>query len=157
LLVFVVPFWLAIGTIVANADQIIGFGQSLATMGVPPPPSWLGDIPLVGNNAVKAWQNIADAGVHGLLPKLSSYAGVITQWFIAAVGGFGLVLVQFLLTVVVSAIMYATGEQGAAAVIRFGRRLAGSRGEQSVRLAAQAIRGVALGVVVTALVQTTIG
>jgi predicted PurR-regulated permease PerM len=39
-------------------------------------------------------------------------------------------------------------------VIRFGRRLAGDRGESVVLLAGQAIRAVALGVVVTALVQS---
>jgi len=65
--------------------------------------------------------------------------------------------VQFLLTVAVSAIMFASGEGAAAAVIRFGRRLAGDRGEQAVRLAGAAIRGVALGVVVTAFIQTAIG
>jgi predicted PurR-regulated permease PerM len=53
--------------------------------------------------------------------------------------------------------MYARGELAAAAAIHFGVRLAGERGEQSVRLAAQAIRGVALGVVVTAFVQSAIG
>jgi predicted PurR-regulated permease PerM len=41
-------------------------------------------------------------------------------------------------------------------VIRFGRRLASDRGERVVMLAGQAIRAVALGVVVTALVQTTL-
>ena len=41
--------------------------------------------------------------------------------------------------------------------MRFGQRLAGAHGEHSVRLAAQAIRGVALGVVVTALVQSVLG
>ena len=40
---------------------------------------------------------------------------------------------------------------------RFGRRLAGERGENSVILAGQAIRGVALGVGVTAIVQTVLG
>src|SRR5262249_60533852 len=39
----------------------------------------------------------------------------------------------------------------------FGRRLAGERGEQSVRLAGQAIRSVALGVVVTAVGQSVLG
>jgi predicted PurR-regulated permease PerM len=46
---------------------------------------------------------------------------------------------------------------GIGAALRFGVRLAGARGEQSVRLAARAIRGVALGVVVTALIQASIG
>jgi predicted PurR-regulated permease PerM len=38
--------------------------------------------------------------------------------------------------------------------VRFGRRLAGQGGENAVVLASQTIRGVALGVVVTALAQT---
>jgi predicted PurR-regulated permease PerM len=39
----------------------------------------------------------------------------------------------------------------------FGRRLAGVRGEEVVTLGGQAIRGVALGVVVTALAQSILG
>jgi predicted PurR-regulated permease PerM len=41
-------------------------------------------------------------------------------------------------------------------VRRFALRLAGSRGEAAVRLAAQAIRGVALGVVLTAIIQSAV-
>ena len=60
-------------------------------------------------------------------------------------------------TVVVSAILYANGEDAAQWVRRFGRRLAGERGDRVVLLAGQAIRGVAIGVVVTALVQSLLG
>jgi predicted PurR-regulated permease PerM len=157
LVVFVVPLWLAIGTIVANSGRIVSWAGSVASLGVPPPPSWLGDLPLVGPWAAQVWQDIGDAGIRELLQKVRPYAGTLTQWFIAAVGGFGMVLVQFLLTVAIAAIMYAKGERAAAWAIRFGIRLAGERGQQSVRLAGQAIRGVALGVVVTAFVQTAIG
>jgi predicted PurR-regulated permease PerM len=66
-------------------------------------------------------------------------------------------LIQFLLVVIVAAILYASGETAARMVLRFGRRLAGERGENSVILAGQAIRGVALGVGVTAIVQTVLG
>ena len=72
-------------------------------------------------------------------------------------GGFGFMLLQFLLVVVLSAILYASGEAGASMVLRFGRRLAGERGENSIILAGQAIRGVALGVGVTAIVQSVLG
>jgi len=68
-----------------------------------------------------------------------------------------MVFVQFLLTIVIAAIMYANGERAAAGVRSFGRRLAGPRGEDSFRLAGQAIRGVALGVVVTAIAQSVAG
>jgi predicted PurR-regulated permease PerM len=67
------------------------------------------------------------------------------------------VLVQFVLIVILSAVLYAGGESWAAWVRRFGRRLADEQGERMVVLAGQAIRGVALGVVVTALVQSVLG
>ena len=53
--------------------------------------------------------------------------------------------------------MYVGGERAAAAAQRFGHRLAGERGKQSVLLAGQAIRSVALGVVVTAVAQSVLG
>ena len=68
-----------------------------------------------------------------------------------------MVFVEFLLTVVFAAILYAHGEQAAVWVRRFGRRLGGESGDAAVLLSAQAIRGVALGVVVTALVQALLG
>jgi len=64
---------------------------------------------------------------------------------------------QFLLVVAIAAVMYARGEFAAAALIRFGRRLGGGRGETAVLLAGQAIRSVALGVVVTAIAQSVLG
>jgi predicted PurR-regulated permease PerM len=63
---------------------------------------------------------------------------------------------HFLLTTALAAIMYSGGEQAAAFAIRFGRKLGGDRGELAVRLAGQAIRSVALGVVVTAVAQSVI-
>jgi predicted PurR-regulated permease PerM len=157
LILFVIPFWFAIGTIVEHSSEIVGFAESVTTMQMPPPPAWLADVPLVGGRAAQAWQNATDAGVPAILQKVRPYTSMITDWFVGAVGSFGMVIVQFLLTVAVSAIMFASGERAAATVIRFGRRLAGERGEVVVRLAGAAIRSVALGVVVTAFIQTAIG
>jgi predicted PurR-regulated permease PerM len=72
-------------------------------------------------------------------------------------GSIAAMLLQFLLTVIIAAIMYANGETAAAGIQRFARRLAGSRGEETAVLAAKAIKGVALGIVVTALIQTALG
>ena len=157
LLVLVVPLSLAIGTIVSNADTIAGWAKSLATFKVPLPPEWLGKLPVVGGKAVLAWEQVAAAGIEELVAKAAPYAGSATRWFVAEVGSFGMVFVQFLLTIVIAAIMYVNGERAAGGVRRFGRRLAGPRGEDSIRLAGQAIRGVALGVVVTALAQSVAG
>ncbi len=64
--------------------------------------------------------------------------------------------VHFLLTVAVSAILYSNGETAAKGILMFAHRIGGERGEKSIRLAGQAVRGVALGVVVTALVESIV-
>jgi predicted PurR-regulated permease PerM len=157
LLVFVVPFWLAITTIIDNFDRIVEWGTSLGSFKLPLPPEWLATIPLFGERAAQFWESVAASGVEPLVAKAAPYAGDAATWFVAALGSLGIVFVQFLLTVVIAAIMYAGGERAAAAARRFGYRLAGERGEQSVLLAGQAIRSVALGVVVTAIAQSVLG
>jgi len=157
LLVFVVPLTLAVGTIVANADEIVARLKSIADFRMPAPPDWMANLPFIGAKVVLAWEQAAASGVEGLLARLTPYAGSVTTWFVSEAGDVGVLLVQFLLTLVLAALMYASGEAAALSVGRFGRRLAGERGENAVRLAGQAIRGVALGVVVTAVVQSALG
>jgi len=157
LLLLVLPFSAAIGTIVANAGAITDWSKTLSQFQLPPPPSWLAGLPVIGSRALELWQEVAAQDVEALIAKLSPYAVVVTKWFIAEIGGFGAVFLQFLLTVVISAILYSQGEGAADWVRRFGARLAGATGERVVLLSARAIRGVALGVVVTALVQSLIG
>jgi predicted PurR-regulated permease PerM len=153
----VAPLWLSIDTIVSNADRITNWVKSLSTFEVPPPPAWLGAVPLFGKNLVAAWDKVAVAEIHDFTQKLAPYAGNAIRWFITKVGGFGVLVLQFLLTVVFAALLYAKGEHVASWIKRFGHRLAGPRGEASIRLAGQAVRGVALGVVVTALAQSVFG
>jgi len=156
-LVFVVPLALAISTIVLNADEIVVLVKAIADFRMPTPPQWIADLPFVGAKVVIAWEQAAAAGVEGLLAKLLPYAGSATKWFVAEAGNVGFLLVQFLLTLALAALIYARGEAAALEVARFGRRLAGASGENAVQLAGQAIRGVALGVVVTAVVQAALG
>ncbi len=155
--ILVVPFSLAIGTIVANVETIVGWARSLATFKMPPPPAWLGKLPLVGAKTVQAWEQVTAAGIEGLAARAAPYAGDAARWFVAEVGSFGIVLFQFILIVVFSAILYARGERVATGFVRFARRLAGSHGENALHLAGQAIRCVALGVVVTAIAQSVLG
>ncbi|MCU0588556.1 MAG: AI-2E family transporter YdiK [Syntrophobacteraceae bacterium] len=157
LCVLVVPLWLAIDTIVSNADFIVNWVKSLSTFEIPPPPAWIAKLPFLGSDLALAWEKAAREGIQEFVAKLAPFGGSAVRWFITEVGGFGFLVVQFLLTVVFAALLYARGEHVASRVRRFGRRLAGDRGEHSIQLAGQAVRGVALGVVVTALAQSILG
>ncbi len=120
-------------------------------------PEWLGNLPLIGEKAMDIWEKIAAVGIQEIAAKITPYVGGSIKWFIAQIGGFGMLLVEFLLTVILAAILYAKGEASASRVMRFGHRMAGPRGENAVSLAGQAVRGVALGIVVTALAQSVLG
>jgi len=154
LLLFVVPLTLAIITIVDNAEEMVGWAKLASTWHLPDkPPAWVVALPGVGGLIERAWDQATALGLRDLLQRLTPYAGNLTRWFVGQLGSVGFLLVQFLVTVVIAAVMYATGEEAAALVRRFARRLGGERGDAVVVLAAGAIRGVALGVGVTALVQ----
>jgi predicted PurR-regulated permease PerM len=155
LLVLVVPLVLAVVTIVDHAEEMVAWLKAIAAAGIPSPPNWLEQVPLAGERIAREWRQLAATPSEDLVKRATPYARQAVQWFAAQAGGFGLMLLQFLLIVVITAVLYSMGETAARGVRRFARRLAEDRGESSVVLAGQAIRAVALGVVVTALAQST--
>ncbi len=156
LLIFVVPLLLAIQALVGNIDVITEWLSLLPTMSIPPPPDWVSSVPLIGAKVAERWAEVAAAGTSEVLTRLQPFLDDIAKWLASVAGGVGVLGFEFLLTVVIAAIMYAQGEAARDGLVRFGRRLAGERGESVITLAGQAIRAVALGVVVTALVQTVL-
>lgn len=156
LLIVFVPLTLAIFTILDNAEDIAARTRSLAALAISPPPEWLERIPLVGGRISAKWQEFAALSPEERSAMAAPYAKEALQWFLAQAGSIAAMLLQFLLTVIISAIMYAGGEKAAAGVLAFAGRLAGQRGEEVAVLAEKAIRSVALGIVLTALIQTAV-
>jgi len=157
LLVFVIPFSLAIGTVIANADLVVDWAKSIGTVTLPAPPDWLQALPLVGGKASALWRDLAASGPEELARKVAPYAQDVARWFLGQLGSFGMISAQFLLTVIIAAILFASGETAVMGIHRFGQRLAGPQGDHAVRIAGQAIRGVALGVIVVAIGQAVLG
>jgi predicted PurR-regulated permease PerM len=156
LLVLIVPLYLAVASIVEHSGEIVALVKSIPTRTLPPPPDWVDSLPLVGEKIAAGWREIAAGGAGGLAAYTYPYALQIGQWLASQAGNLGIMFVHFLLTIALSSILYFGGESAASGVRRFFRRLAGERGEQAAHLAAQAIRAVALGVVVTALAQAAL-
>ncbi len=157
LVLFVVPFWLAVTTILAHVDSLVGLVHAAVAYRIPPPPTWVTTLPLIGDKATELWGKVQGDGLGMVLPKTTPYAGAVAQWFLGSIGSFGRLLLQFLITTIIVAIMSTHGEAGADIASRFGHRLAGDRGQQMVVLAGRAIRAVALGVMLTSLVDAVVG
>ncbi len=157
LAVFVVPLLVAVGTFVANLDRMSAWVQSMIAAGIPGPPSWTARVPLVGAKIAVvvggAGRDVTGGPAGSVSPRIARRSCAGSARPSAAVGG---TLVQLLLMVVLSAVLYSTGETAGSGAIRLARRLGGESGEGAVRLAGQAVRAVALGVVGTAIIQATL-
>jgi predicted PurR-regulated permease PerM len=153
-LVFTAPFLLAISTLVDTASRSPAVLRDFVSNGLSPPPSWVSSIPFVGERLASRWQEFSAAEPEVLVQSLRPYAASFGTWVLAATGGVGATLVQMLLILILLAVLYSSGETAARGMLAFGSRLGGEQGRATLALAAKAIRSVALGVIVTALVQS---
>src|SRR5262245_10008639 len=156
-LIIAAPLATAVIAIAERSDDIIAWSKALLTFRVPQPPDWVGKVPLVGRKTALQWKALAKESSEELFAQAAPYLAAVGRWLLGQVGTLGTMLAQLLLAMVISIILYANGETAAAGVLAFARRLAGQQGERVAVLSAQAIRAVALGVVVTALVQAIVG
>ena len=156
LLVLFVPLGLAIATILGQSDRIVELARELSTRRLPPPPAWMGSLPLVGDTLTERWLSLSALDPQQLTERLTPYLKTGLSWFAAQAGSFGGMIVNFLLTVVIAAILYAKGEGAEKQLRRFFHRLSGERGEAIVTLSGKSIRAVALGIVITALLQSAL-
>lgn len=156
LALFIVPLLLVVQALISNLDRMAAWVQATVAAGIPGPPSWMERVPLVGSKLASRWAEFAATPPAELRERLAAQSATIVRWIAATAGSVGGTVVQLLLTVIISAVLYSTGETAVSGVMQLARRLGGAHAEGAVRLAGQSVRAVALGVVGTALVQTVL-
>ncbi|MEX9252399.1 AI-2E family transporter YdiK [Pseudenterobacter timonensis] len=154
-LLFIIPIALLVNSLVDSSGPVIRSITS-GEMTVPDL-AWLHSIPLVGERLYGAWHSLLEMGGSAIMAKMRPYIGATTTWFVGQAAHIGRFMMHCALMLVFSALLYWRGEHVALGIRHFATRLAGERGDAAVLLAAQAVRAVALGVVVTALVQAILG
>lgn len=156
LLLFVLPISLLITSVVDNSAPIVAWVNNPARIHLPDM-EWLKTIPLLGDRIYGSFHLMINTGGAALLAKVQPYFGQTATWFVTQAAHIGRFLMHCILMVLFSALLYARGEQVGMAIRHFAMRLGAERADAAVVLAGQAIRAVALGVVVTALVQSILG
>ena len=154
LLAFIVPLSVAISALLQAAGRSPALVQDFMVRGLGEPPRWIASVPLVGERVSLRWQEVAAGGPAALADFVRPYAREAATRVISLTGGVGRLILQFLLILILTVILYSQGETAARGALAFGRRIGDERGERTIRLAGQAIRSVALGVIVTAFVQS---
>lgn len=156
LLLFVLPIALLVSSFVENSAPLIAWASNKSHL-TPPDMHWLNSLPLVGQRLYSTWHGLMSNGGSALFAKVQPYIGQTASWFVAQAANIGRFLLHCALMLLFSALLYSRGEQVAQGIRHFALRLGAERADAAVVLAGQAIRAVALGVVVTALVQSILG
>src|SRR5499427_6022190 len=133
-----------------GADRLQDYFASAPTV-----PSWLAGLPVVGERLARAWDKtmLAQGGIRAVLEP---YSASLRQVFVGAAGALAASILQIILSLVVAALFWVSGDVLAARLHEFLRKLCGETAVAALDVAAGAVRGVAYGVVGTAAIQAIV-
>jgi predicted PurR-regulated permease PerM len=139
------------------ADQLTDLMQRVQSYfaAAPELPARVGRLPLIGDRLAAGWGHLVESG--GNLRSLaSSYTVDIEQVIVASARALTDSVIQVILALIVATMFWTSGEKLVAVLHDVLRRLGGNTAEQTLDVAALAIRGVAYGVVGTAIIQALV-
>lgn len=152
-LALAVPLGLMVMTLTDTIPHLNGVAHELAGMNLPPPPAWLGNLPLVGEPLSQYWVT-AQNDLPGLLAKLKPWINQAALWVLGRGAVLGLSLLEIVMAIIVAGLLLANGELLWRTAERVINKLGGASASELPQVVARTIRGVTTGVVGTALVQT---
>lgn len=155
LLVLIIPAVFLVNILIDNSIPLIHILMSKDFK--LPELLWLQDIPLIGTKLFLNYQKLIKGGSVGLISQLQPYFGKTTEFFFIQARHFGRFILHLSFMLIFSALLYWNGEKVSNTIRHLAFKLASHSGDAVVLLAGKAVRAVALGVVVTALLQGLLG
>jgi predicted PurR-regulated permease PerM len=136
-------------------DQVVAIveiGRRALDRLTPVPPAWVTDLPVVGASAGRLWTQLEQARGN-FTDVIRPYSGAIASLLVSVGQAAASSLMQILLSLLVAAMCWTSGDSIVAQLREIAGRLGGQTGLASIDAAAGAVRGVAWGVVGTGLIQ----
>lgn len=120
--------------------------------GLPPAPTWLASVPLVGGSLQALWSTIDEQGA-AFLATLRPYLGLVGNWLLARSAQIGGGMLELALSLVLLFFFYRDGPRLAVFVHSLLERLIGERADHYLELVAGTVQRVVNGVIGTAVAQ----
>ena len=152
LAVFIVPL-IALGNTLVDGLQVLAARVQNGSLAIPPPPPGVENWPLVGEPLKNIW-DLASTNLNDAFARLAPQLKALVPAMLAASAGIGMVMLQFILSIIIAGIVLANSEGGARMARRLFNRLLGEKGDEVEQLAGATIRSVTNGILGVALIQT---
>lgn len=123
--------------------------------GIGEPPAWLVGLPLVGEQAVAYWHQLADSREE-LMNLLRQAYEPVRVMALSSIGLVGNGILQLVLVIFIGFFLYRDGEAIANRLGDAARRLAGELGAEMLQLSRNTVTGVMIGIVGTAMAQALV-
>jgi len=135
-----------------HIKDLTGLLKDFQVDGLPPAPTWLVEVPLIGTNLLGFWQTIDQQGA-ALFATVQPYLGQVGNWLLARSARIGGGMVELALSLVLVFFFYRDGPRLAAFAESLLERLIGDRAEHYLELVAGTVQRVVNGVIGTAAAQ----
>jgi predicted PurR-regulated permease PerM len=154
LLLLIGPLGVLTAALVGNVGDLAA-RLTAGELAVPAPPAGLAEWPLVGHRLERLWR-LASVNLLSALSEVQPQLRALGRWLLSLVAGAGLGLLNFVAAVVIAGLLLARSADGRRLANAAATRLAGERGPELAGLAEHTVRGVARGVLGTALIQSAL-
>jgi predicted PurR-regulated permease PerM len=149
---FLVPLAILGTSLAENFAKFASQVLSVFESGPPPPPSWVIDVPLVGEQLRTLWQSYADDTTR-FATIVREYVNPATNWLLGIGGKIGRGILDLTLSVVAAFFFFRDGAYGAERLRVLVDKVAGPRGRHLLEVAERTMIGVVYGILGTALAQ----
>ncbi|QEL66292.1 hypothetical protein OTERR_28160 [Oryzomicrobium terrae] len=154
--VLVAPFLVVSVTLSDNASELRDLVLSLRAKGLPLPPAWLRELPMVGERAEAYWL-LALHDEAWLATQIKEIQAPLGGALLKAGSLLGTGLLELSLSIFIAFFMFVHGEQLAVRLNAVFERMAGEKGVRLTRVAGDTVTGVVYGILGTALAQGVLG
>jgi len=148
----VVPLIYLSGAVADVVPVVQRWLDAASSHNIPDLPEWVAGLPLVGGKATEAWRKLQIEGL-GVLEHYQPQLVAVGGWLVSLSLSLAGAVFEILLGVVIAAMMHASREGVVQPVSAVAAQLAGEEGSELLDAARRAIRGVAFGVIGTALLE----
>ncbi len=145
------PLSMLVASLIGSIETIAR-GLSTGGLQVPSPPEWVKDIPAAGAWVQSNW-DLASSNLQGFFSRNGAILLGAGKWAIRPAEALGMDLLDILLAVVISGLLFVPGPRFLPGIRRLVERVMGSHGSGFVQLGTATIRSVARGVIGVAAIQ----
>jgi predicted PurR-regulated permease PerM len=147
--IIVVPAIILAPRLGGQLVQVVSQAQAFLN-DAPELPSWVAQLPLIGPKTEQLWSRV----VHGQVQEiLSPYSATLRKTAFDIGTALAEGMLQIVLSLAVAAMFWLRGDVIRSVLENIASRFAGSFGEKALHAAASSVKGVAYGIVGTAIVQ----